>query len=136
MALDSCHNQVVNALRKAGWRVNDKPVHMRTNGLAVFADLEAQMNNGSFHKIIVVEVKCFNDPRFDQDELYRAVGQYLLYRSMQHIRGVDTPLYLAMPEPVYHRLFLKQVVQDVLQESRIKLIVIDIDREDVLRWLE
>jgi hypothetical protein len=136
MALDSCHQQVVNALRKAGWQVNDKPVHMRADGLAVFADLQAQLNNGSVQTIIIVEVKCFADERFDQDELYRAVGQYLLYRSMLRVRGFETPLYLAIPEPVYQRLFLKNVVQDVLQESRIKLIIVDIEREEVLQWLD
>jgi hypothetical protein len=112
MALDSCHNQAVNALEKAGWSVNDKPVHMRADGLAVFADLQAQLNNGSVQTIIIVEVKCFADARFDQDELYRAVGQYLLYRSMLRIRGFNTPLYLAIPEPVYHPLFLKPIVQE------------------------
>ncbi|NJL43347.1 MAG: hypothetical protein HC935_08680, partial [Pseudanabaena sp. SU_2_4] len=31
--------------------------------------------------IIIVEVKCFTNPKVDLPELYTAIGQYEIYRS-------------------------------------------------------
>jgi hypothetical protein len=133
--LDNCHEQVANALRKASWVVADSPVFLRADGLTFFIDIQAQQVNGSIQQIIVVEVKCFLDERFDQDELYRAIGQYLLYRSVLQIRAVQLPLYLAVPSLVYERLFRKAVVQQVITDSKIKLIVVDIEHEEIIQWV-
>ncbi len=51
-ALDSCHPQVVNALRKAGWDVNDKPLYLRVNELTGIADFDAQLTNGSVSRLL------------------------------------------------------------------------------------
>jgi len=45
-------------------------------------------------------------------------------------------LYLAIPIQVYQRLFVKQVVNAIIHESRLKLIVVDLEREEVIQWLE
>ncbi len=133
--LDSCHEQVANALRKASWSVADKPVFLRADGLTFFADIQAQLINGSVQQIIIVEVKCFSDERFDQDELYRAIGQYMLYRSVLQLRAPHLPLYLAVPSLVYERLFRKTIVQILVSGSGIRLIVVDIEREEIIQWI-
>ncbi|MCA0456765.1 MAG: XisH protein [Chloroflexi bacterium] len=133
--LDSCHQQVVNALRKASWNVTDKPVFLRADGLTIFADIQAQLVNGNIQQIIIVEVKCFADERSDQDELYRAVGQYMLYRSILQLKAPHLPLYLAVPNLVYERLFRKAIVQNMITGNGIKLIVIDIEREEIVQWI-
>lgn len=133
--LDSCHEQVANALRKASWSVTDKPVFLRADGLTFFADMQAQLINGSVQQIIVVEVKCFSDERSDQDELYRAIGQYMLYRSVLQLKAPHLPLYLAVPSMVFERLFRKIVVQNLVSASQIKLIVVDIEREEIVQWI-
>lgn len=135
-ALDSCHQQMVNALIKAGWNVNTAPVYLRAEKLVAIPDIQATLNNGSVQQIIVVEVKCFLDERLDQDELYRAIGQYLVYRQVLRTRQLDIPLYLAIAIQVYQRLFVKQVVNAIIHESRLKLIVVDLEREEVIQWLE
>ena len=133
---DSCHHQVMNALRKASWIVDESQVFLRADGLTFFADIQAQHTNGSVQQIIIVEVKCFSDERFDQDELYRAIGQYLIYRSVLQIRAPQLPLYLAIPSSVYDRLFRKSVVQNVIMDNQIKLLVIDVDLEEIIQWVD
>lgn len=133
---DTCHPQIVNALHKAGWLVTDN-VYLRVEDVIAIADLKAwQNNNGDIQQIIVVEVKCFLNENDDQDELYRAIGQYLMYRSMIAARGLNMPLYLSVPVGAYERLFTKQIVQTVMQESRFKLLIVDIEREEIIRWLD
>jgi hypothetical protein len=134
--LDSCHEQVVNALRKASWTVADAQFFLRADGFTFFMDIQAELNNGSVQQIIIVEVKCFSDERSDQDELYRAVGQYLLYRSVLQLKAPHLPLYLAVPSRVYERLFRKTIVQNLVTASEIRLIIIDIDREEIVQWVD
>jgi len=107
--------------------------------MTLFADIQAQKSdsgNGHAQKIIVVEVKCFPEQRSDQDELYRALGQYLMYRNALRIEGITAPLYLAIPTLAYDRLFSKKLVLDTVREVRIKLIVVDVKREEVIEWLD
>jgi len=138
-ALDYCHQQVVRALRKNGWEIDPRPYFVRIEGLTLFADIQAHRrtsDNGQIQQIIIVEVKCFTDQRSDQDELYRALGQYLLYRSALRARGISSPLYLAIPTLAYLRLFSKSLVLDTVREAGIKLIIVDVDREEVVEWLD
>jgi XisH protein len=135
MAYDNCHQQIVSTLLKAAWVVDDKQVYLRVDRLTMVADIRAQISNGNVQQIIIVEVKCFADPRNDMDELYRAVGQYLLYRSALQIRQSEWPIYLAIPTTVYNRLFVKPVVQSVVTRNEIKLIVVDVEREEIVQWL-
>ena len=133
---DVCHNQVMNALRKASWIVDESQVFLRADGLTFFADIQAQHSNGSVQQIIIVEVKCFADERFDQDELYRAIGQYLIYRSVLQSRTLQIPLYLAIPHLVYERLFGKSIVQSVIKTNQIKLVIVDIELEEITQWVD
>jgi len=137
MALDSCHEQVVNALRKAGWDVYPKIYYIETEDMVVNPDIQAQHQvNGSSRQIIVVEVKCFEDDSKDQDELYRAIGQYLIYRNVLQVKVISATLYLAIPTDVYQRLFLGEVVSATIHEAGVKLLLIDIDREEIVQWLD
>ncbi len=135
-AEDSCHQQVVNALLKSGWSVDAQPYFVRTEDLTIFADIRAHQTNGKIQQIIVVEVKCFADKRNDQDELYRAIGQYLIYRNTLALKKLTMPLYLAIPSTVYDRVFSKKVVRNTISESKIKLILVDVDQEEIVEWLE
>jgi hypothetical protein len=72
--LDQCHQQIVNALLKAGWSVDPGPYFARQVGITILADIRARQSNGFARQIIIVEVKRFPDSASDQDELYRASG--------------------------------------------------------------
>lgn len=133
--LDQCHEQVVRALQKAGWDVDPGMYFLRVEGVTVFADIRARQINGKPHQIVVVEVKCFPDNRSDMDELYRAIGQYVIYRNVLKATNKPGVPYLAIPLEAYSRLFTKKVVSMTIDELQIKLILVDIEREEIVRWV-
>lgn len=130
-ALDQCHEQMTNALRKAGWHVDAKPYALRlTSGRRFFIDIKAQRGQ---NEIIVVEVKCFADNQVN--ELYTGIGQYLIYRSLLERQGISRSLYLAIPSTAYIQI-VQELAMDVITNAKIKLVVVDIDHEVVEQWLE
>ncbi|MDZ4764504.1 MAG: element excision factor XisH family protein [Chloroflexota bacterium] len=138
-ALDSCEPQVMRALEKAAWTILRAPYYLNVAGLIFFADLRAQQiqtDNGRSRRIIVAEIKCFANETNDQDELYRAIGQYALYREALRMKGDDDELYLAVSEPAYQRLLRLHLVARVLHDLGVKLIVIDLEREVIFQWIE
>jgi hypothetical protein len=80
--LDQCHEQVVRALQKDGWVVNT-PYSLFVHKRRAYVDLSAMRQvNGTRQQILLVEVKCFADRKSSADELYGAIGQYIIYRMM------------------------------------------------------
>ncbi|MBI5671078.1 MAG: XisH protein [Chloroflexi bacterium] len=134
--LDQCHKQVVNALQNAGWDVDPSMYFLRVEGVTVFADIRARHVNGKPRQIIVVEVKCFPDTRSDMDELYQAIGQYVIYRNILKATNKPGTPYLAIPLEAYNRLFRKMVVSATINELQIKLILVDVEREETVRWID
>lgn len=125
--------QVIRALEKAGWRVASRPVYIKLVGKRgyIYADVRFERAD---EQIIVVEVKCFTHVETWLEELYRAIGQYLLYRNALYLQNVDYPLYLTVPLTAYNRLVQWPAVQATIQDARIKLIVVDLEREEVAKW--
>ena len=136
-ALDQCHHQIVRALEKAGWNVDDNPFVIPIIGVRrLFVDIQAEktQRNG-FQTIIVVEAKCFSDSRTELNDLYTAIGQYIVYRSLLIKRKAGMPIYLAVPVHAYEGIF-QQLAMQVVQEIGIKMIVVDLEREVIKQWLE
>lgn len=136
MALDDCHPQMVNALRKAGWDVDAKSFYIEVPGMVVAPDIRARHTNGKGQQLIVVEIKCFTDENSQQDELYRAVGQYIVYRNVLRLKPIAATLYLAIPLLIYQQFFTTEVVMSSVKDAHIKLVIVDIEREEVIQWLE
>jgi len=136
MAHDRCHDQIVNALKKAGWETDAHSPYFRLPNMFVNPDIRAVQRNGSIEQIIIVEIKCFADTNNDLDELYRAIGQYLIYRNVLKIKKLGYKLYLAVPTEVYERFFHQDVVRQTTREAQIKMLVVDIVREEVMQWLD
>lgn len=135
MAFDDCHDQVVNALEKAGWQITEESYYIRYQGFEVFPDIKARQTNGKTDEIIVVEVKCFADERHYRDDVYRSVGQYLIYRNILRLKRSNAKIYLALPSFAYDLLFINLVVEETLKESNISLLVVDIEAEEIVRWI-
>ena len=131
--LDACHWQVVHALEKDGWTVDAKPLALvdRISAMMVKVDLYAEREeNGR----IIVEVKCYPEHNKTQ-ELYISFGQYMLYRTFLEVRGISSPLYLAVPKDVYEQLF-HRIIRKAIQDNGIKLIIVDIEAEVIIEWIE
>jgi hypothetical protein len=63
------------------------------------------------------------------------LGQYLIYRAMLVETLQTTPLYLAVPETIFATVFDKAVMNAVT-DSQIRLVVINLDEEEVVKWIE
>lgn len=135
-ALDYCHPHVVRALEKDGWQVSDRPVKVDTANRTVYIDLEATRRiNGNRQHIVLGEIKCFPDRNNTTREIYIALGQYLIYRAVLAERGFGVPIYLAIPELVFETVF-DSTVHRAIRDNRIKLLVVNLESETVVRWIE
>jgi len=134
--LDQCHEQVVRALQKDGWTVGAKPVTVRTDTRKIFIDAGASRKvNGSIQQIMLIEIKCFPDRDSTTEELYIAIGQYIVYRAVLQDRQIDIPLYLAVPEDVYKDVF-DSTIQRGMSDNKIKAIIVDLSTETISEWKE
>lgn len=135
-AIDECEPQVIRALAKSGWVVIDQPYHIKlARNDRLYADLRLK-NAQENRRLVVVEVKCFSGGRAVIDDFYHAVGQYLMYRGALRLLQLDEPLYLCIPENIYNGFFQRETVQFVVNDARIKLIIVDMIAEEIVTWLE
>jgi len=134
-AFDQCHEQVVRALEKAGWEVVQSPFRLRLFYRFVYVDLEvARGTNGSREQMLLVEVKCFPDPKNTTRDLYTSIGQYLVYRAMIREKGLPHSVYLAVPETIFSAVFDPAVMQ-VVKDSQIKIVVVNLEEERIVQWI-
>ncbi len=82
---------------------------------------------------IVVEIKSFVNPSPIQD-IKIALGQYELYHGFLEVLSPERKLYLAVSKKVYDRLFTLQAIQFVVQRYQVPLIIVDIEKEEIVKW--
>lgn len=135
-AKDVYHNAVKTALVKAGWTITADPYTIRYEELQLFADLAAgrtiiaQRENQK----IIVEIKSFISRSFI-NELEKALGQYIIYRTLLSVTSATCKLYLAISQEVYENFFQQVAIQLIVQQNQIFLIVVNIDTEEVIQWI-
>jgi hypothetical protein len=135
-ALDSCEPQIIRALEKEGWQIQQKPFVLRSNIRTVLADFSVKRSmNGSTEQIVVLEVKCFTNPQSDLSEFYTAVGQYGLYREALNAIGLHYSLYLAIPDKAYERLTQDNFLEQTLKGFKVKMLLVDLESEEIVRWI-
>lgn len=134
-AIDSCEPQIVTALQKEGWQVKNRHYSIAVEERLIFADLRLQRHHRDETYLIVIEVKCFADEKTQLGEFYGVVGQYLAYRQALAITQQDVPIYLATPLTAYQTLFQRRLMQAVIAEVKIKLVVVDLEIEEVALWI-
>jgi len=135
--LDDCHPQIVRALEKDGWKVQDAPFRIvLSKRRVIYIDVEASRGtNGSRQQILLAEIKCFPESQNTITELYHAIGQYLIYQSVLIMANLTISLYLAIPETIYEAIF-DEAVRHAISQSKIKLLIVDMDEERVKQWIE
>lgn len=136
-AIDQCEEQVIRALEKAGWLVTHQPFAIRINKKRagyVYADLRLRQKTNN-QTIIVIEVKYFASTRTHLDEFYQAVGQYMSYRNALTINDMQLPVYLSVPSSVFTTFFQIPLIAAVVADAQIKLVVIDLEKEEIIQWI-
>ena len=97
----------------------------------VYVDVVAERSN----TWIAVEVKSF-DRSSDIYELSRAVGQYILYRTLLEVLDPACALYLAVPGAVYRATFATPLSMLITQREQIRLVLIDSATRRIERWID
>jgi hypothetical protein len=136
-AIDRCEPQVIRALEKSGWVVSHQSYGLKVGSgkekSYVFADLRLIQGE---EEIIIVEVKCFADPRFQMDDLYQSIGQCVVYRNALRLNKIEAQLYLAVSEAVYQTFFQKPLVRAALADAAMKIVVVDLSKEEIRSWID
>lgn len=133
---DACHPQVVTALQKDGWRIDAEQVVISTEKRQGFVDVRAAREvNGTRQQIMLVEVKCFPDRYSTTQELYIAIGQYLIYQAIMVESETNIPLYLAIPDEIFETVF-EASARRAIRDSQIKLVIVDLEAEVIKEWIE
>jgi len=86
-------------------------------------------------KKIIVEVKTFAGRSFIR-ELQKALGQYDLYVDIIALAQLDYDLYLAVSSVIYETFFLRKGTHEIVQRRHLKLLIVNVEREEVVQWIE
>ena len=134
-ARDKVHYQVVNALVKDGWTITHDPLNVRWKKRRLKVDLGAERllaaQKGA--EMIAVEIKSFIGKN-DLDDLYQALGQFILYRKALKKVEPRRTLFLALDVNAYREAFGDEDGESLRAEEGVKLLVFDIATEEIVLW--
>jgi hypothetical protein len=135
-AKDVYHQQLKNALIKAGWRITRDTYQIKFREIKLYADLAAKAMFAAEQdrQQIIVEVKSFLGPSRVRD-FEAGLGQYILYRLYLAQLFPEAVLYMAVSDAIYRSFFLKNAIQFAVTELDIKLIVFDVEQEVIVQWI-
>ncbi|HBE21169.1 MAG TPA: fatty-acid oxidation protein subunit alpha [Cyanobacteria bacterium UBA11149] len=131
------HEVVKIALQKDGWRITDDPLSLSVGGVSVSIDLGAERLIAAEREgeKIAVEVKSFLERTSAVSQFHIALGQFINYRGVLSRKEPDRVLYLAVPLTTYKTFFQLDFPKEMVSENRVKMIVYDVQREAIDRWI-
>lgn len=136
---DRYHDHVKNALTKDGWTITADPLKLKWKKKPVFIDLAAEQENllaaEKGARKIAVEIKSFVGLS-QMNDLYSALGQFILYREALLQSEPERELYLAIRQPVFESLFTGIEGESLRERQQLKLIVFDARNQEILQWIE
>ena len=135
-ARDTFHQHVVDALVGDGWTITHDPLTVRVGTKDVFIDLGAERFLGAEKsgRKIAVEIKSFVSGS-EVRELEVTLGQFVLYGDALARREPDRVLYVAVRAQVYRDVFQDPMGAMVLENGRLRLVVFDPNRREVVQWI-
>jgi hypothetical protein len=135
MAKDIYHNTVKAALEKDGWIITNDPLTLKVGGRSAFIDLGAEKLFAAEKEgqRIAVEVKSFISPSPVRD-LEQALGQYIMYSQVLERQDLSRLLYLAISRTVFLDFFSEELPQLMIELNNLKLLVFDVDSEEIVKW--
>jgi hypothetical protein len=136
-AKDIYHDVVKNALIKDGWTITADPYSIEYEDAELYADLAIQktISETQSDRKIIIEIKSFISPSPMKD-FENALGQYILYRDLLQLAQDDyQEIYLAIKEEVYDRFFLRPSIQAVIQRNQVDLLVVNMEQEEIVQWI-
>ena len=134
---DVFHDAVRRALEKEGWTITHAPLPLIYGTSTVSVDLGASAPLGAEregHKI-AVEIKSFLSLSGLQD-LYGAVGQFIVYCMALRYQEPERTLYLAVPAQGFADMFDVREGLQLITEEKLKIAIYDAASEVITRWIE
>jgi hypothetical protein len=134
-AKDKVHQQVVRALKKDGWKITHDPfkVLWKTRKLLVDLGAEKLIAAQKGTDKIAVEIKSFIGAS-DLEDLYQAIGQFILYRKALRKTDPARTLFLAIDEAAFKQVFDDPEGESLRAEEGIRLLVFDKKTEEIILW--
>jgi hypothetical protein len=134
-AKDLYHDDVRDALVKDGWTITDDPLRLRWGKKDYYVDLGAERVIAAEKqgRRIAVEIKSFLGNSI-VDDMEKALGQYLIYRSIMRRRQPEREVFLAVPKSVA-KLFDEPLGQLLVDDYDIQALIFDHKKKEVFRWL-
>lgn len=136
-AKDLFHQGVLIAIKKDGWDITHDPFYLKLNDIEFYIDLGAErlITAQRSGQKIAIEIKSFLGASAVK-EFHLALGQFLNYRLALKQIEPERILYLAIPKDTYEDFFARQFVQNSVAEYKIKLMIFDPVKQEVVLWKE
>jgi XisH protein len=144
---DAIHEVVKQALIKDGWIIKEKddPYVISYGERFLFVDLGASKSATSNiqssligaeknNSRIAIEIKEFKAKSIIKD-LEQAIGQYVLYQLLLHKVDPGRDVYLAISDTIYEDFFQEPIGELVINELPLKMIVVNLKRVEVKKWI-
>jgi hypothetical protein len=134
-AKDIYHDDVRSALVKDGWTITDDPFRLRWGKKDYYVDLGAEELIAAEMpgRRIAVEIKSFVGASV-VDDMEKALGQYMIYRSILKRRQPDRRLFLAVPNNIAKQ-FDEPLGQLLLEDYDLRVVVFHPKKKEIIRWL-
>ncbi len=135
-ARDKVHDIVKNALIKDGWTITDDPLTLKFGNTELYVDLGAEkvLAAEKEGQKIAVEIKSFLGKSIIA-EAQDAIGQFIMYREVLSDYESDRTLFLAISEDVLENEFSDVLRNLLLERLKIKILVFNIETEEITKWL-
>jgi hypothetical protein len=132
---DADHDAVKAALINDGWTITHDPYTVTFEAERAFIDLGAErlLAADRADRAIAVEVKPFGGLSVIAD-VEQALGQYLLYRSWLARVDAERALWLAVSVETAINVFARPAVQALVDDYAVRVLVVDIPREEIVEW--
>lgn len=134
---DLFHEAVRHALEKEGWTITHDPFPLTYGASPMSVDLGASAPLGAERegRKIAVEIKSFLSLSGLQD-LYGAVGQFIVYRVTMRHQDPERTLYLAVPQAAFDEMFQVREGLQLIDEEQLRIAVYDSTNEVITQWIE
>src|SRR5690606_9414217 len=113
---DEHHEIVIHSLIKAGWTILNEQEYISIGTSPethrrLYIDIKARSSQGM---IVLIEVKSLE--RSPIHQLMELLGQYLVYRMALDYLGINTPLYVAIPQSAYQNIIQHILGQQIMKQ--------------------
>lgn len=133
-AKDRYHDTVIRALQKANWTLISEQVAIIIEDRRLWIDIRASKESENL--AILIEVKGFESTPSPVEYLASATGKYTLYQTALDYLNIELPLYMAVPVAAYHGILSEEIGKQTLRRNRVRLIVFDPEREEIVTWID